>query len=104
MPTLLGYLHYQKPYLAFGRDILRETATPVAFNYKDNTYQLFEGDYLLTFDGTRTVGLYDVTHDRLMQTNLARERVDVVRRMEEKIKAVIQQYNNRMIDDKLTVE
>ena len=104
MPTVLGHLHYQKPYLAFGRDMVRESTTPVAFNYKDNTYQLFEGDYLLTFDGTRTVGLYDIRHDPLMQTNLAAEGIDVLRKMEEKIKAVIQQYNNRMIDDRLTVE
>lgn len=104
MPTVLGYLHYQKPYLGFGRDIVREPGTPIAFNYKDNTYQLFEGPYLLTFDGTRTVGFYNIEQDRLMQSNLVGTNVDVVSEMEDKIKAVIQQYNNRMIDDKLTVE
>jgi phosphoglycerol transferase MdoB-like AlkP superfamily enzyme len=28
MPTILGYLHYDKPYVAFGRDIFKENEEP----------------------------------------------------------------------------
>lgn len=101
MPTILGYLGYRKPYVAFGRDILHENTTPVAFNYKDNTYQIFQDDYVLIFDGTRSVGLYNFKEDKLMQNNLVGDRGDLVQPMEERIKAVIQQYNNRMIEDRL---
>lgn len=103
MPTVLGYLGYDKPYVAFGRDVLNETSEPFAFNYKDNTYQLFMRDYLLVFDGQRSLALYDFKHDKLLQNNLAEKLPDAVAIMERKIKAVIQQYNNRMIGDKLTV-
>ena len=102
MPSVLGYLHYQKPYMAFGRDIFRETSTPVAFNYKDNAYQIFEGEFLLVFDGTRSIGLYNFVKDRLMQSNILQENGEVAERLERKVKAVIQQYNNRMIEDELT--
>lgn len=102
MPSVLGYLHYPKPYLAFGRDLFREDSPAVAFNYKDNTYQLFEDDYHLVFDGTRSIGLYNFRTDKLMQHNLMDQLPDRTRAMENKMKAVIQQYNNRMIEDRLT--
>jgi hypothetical protein len=38
-----------------------------------------------------------------METNLVNDHPEIVKGMEAKIKAVIQQYNNRMIDDSLTV-
>jgi phosphoglycerol transferase MdoB-like AlkP superfamily enzyme len=103
MPSVLGYLHYPKPYVAFGRDYFREKTKPVAFNYKDNTYQLFEDQYVLVFDGTRSIGLYDYQNDRLMEENLVERNGAIVETMERKVKAVIQQYNNRMIEDRLTV-
>lgn len=104
MPSVLGYLHFNDPYVGFGRDIFRESTTPLAFNYKDNTYQLFEDRFILVFDGTRTIGLYDFKEDRLMNENLMETLPDQKEKMENIMKAVIQQYNNRMIDDRLTVQ
>jgi phosphoglycerol transferase MdoB-like AlkP superfamily enzyme len=103
MPSVLGYLHYDKPYFAFGRDIMREKSVPFAFNYHNNGYQLFQDEYFFRFDGTKPISLYDFRMDRLLQRNLLTERADVSAKMERKIKAIIQQYNNRMIENKLTV-
>lgn len=103
MPSVLGYVHYTEPYLAFGRNLFDKASQPLAFNYKDNTYQLFEDDYLLVFDGTRTLGLYDFKKDELLLENLMNAHPDRVKGMETTMKAVIQQYNNRMIEDRLTV-
>jgi phosphoglycerol transferase MdoB-like AlkP superfamily enzyme len=104
MPSILGHLHYDKPYVAFGRDVFRENREPFAFNYKDNTYQLFMKDFLLIYDGTRTIGLYDFKTDKMVENNLMSEKPEVVKEMELQIKAIIQQYNNRLIEDRLTVE
>jgi phosphoglycerol transferase MdoB-like AlkP superfamily enzyme len=104
MPSVLGYLHYKRPYLAFGRDIFTENRPAVAFNYKDNTYQFFQDEHMLVFDGTRSIGLYNFHNDKFMQENLLVGSAEVVAEMEKTIKAVIQQYNNRMIEDKLTVQ
>ncbi len=104
MPTVLGALHYDKPYVAFGRDIFHDKTRPFAFNYLDNTYQTFRGDYLLQFDGTKTIGLYDFKKDRFLRKNLMTQLPDTSRVMEDQLKAFIQQYNNRMVDDNLTVE
>jgi len=103
MPSVLGYLHYDKPYLAFGRDVFRERTEPFAFNY-NHGYQLFLDDYLLEYDGTKSIGMYDFKRDQMLQRNVLNDKNDVRLRMEQKIKAIIQQYNNRMVDNKLTVE
>jgi phosphoglycerol transferase MdoB-like AlkP superfamily enzyme len=103
MPTILGSMHYDKPYVAFGRNVFEKTE-PFAFNYIDNLYQLFRGDYVLRFDGKKSVELFDFRNDLLLSKNLVNELPDTVRSMETVLKAYIQQYNNRMVDDNLTVD
>jgi phosphoglycerol transferase MdoB-like AlkP superfamily enzyme len=100
MPSVLGYLHYDKPYFAFGRDVFREKQLPIAFNYRD-AYNLYTGEYLLSFNGQKTVGLYKFTEDKLLTQDLKEINVDIVVQMEQQLKAIIQQYNNRMIDNRL---
>jgi hypothetical protein len=102
MPTLLGMLHYDKPYVAFGRNVF-STEEPFAFNYLNNTYQAFMGDYLLQFDGQKSIGLYNFKKDPAITRNLLVDGPAVVQKMETRLKAFIQQYNNRMVDDNLTV-
>jgi phosphoglycerol transferase MdoB-like AlkP superfamily enzyme len=104
MPSVLGYLHYNRPYVAFGRDIFHDPVKPFAFNYINNTYQMFRGDYLLQFDGSKATTLYQFKKDKALLYNLVNEFPDTVRNMETSLKAFIQQYNNRMVDNNLTVE
>jgi arylsulfatase A-like enzyme len=104
MPTVLGHLNFDKPFVAFGRDAFDPQSKPFAFNYKDNTYQLFMDDYVLAFDGMRSVALYNFKTDKLTQHNLVNAHPEIVLKMEKKIKAIIQQYNNRMISDQLTTQ
>lgn len=103
MPSVLGYLGNQDPYIAFGRDIFTEESEPFAFNYKDNVYQYFEGDHLLVFDGNIPLGLYNFKTDKMITQNLMDENPQLVQHMERKVKAIIQQYNNRLIENKLAL-
>jgi phosphoglycerol transferase MdoB-like AlkP superfamily enzyme len=104
MPSVLGYLNFDEPFIAFGRNLFGKDERPFALNYKDNVYQYFEGDYLLQFDGNSTVGLYNIKADKFMSTNVLPEFPGVAASMEQKLKALIQQYNNRMIADQLTIQ
>jgi phosphoglycerol transferase MdoB-like AlkP superfamily enzyme len=103
MPSILGYLNFDKPYVGYGRNVFDAASTAFAFNYRDEIYNLYEGDYLLMFDGKRTVSLHNFKQDKLLATDLKKENPDVVKKLELRIKAIIQQYNNRMVEDKLTV-
>jgi phosphoglycerol transferase MdoB-like AlkP superfamily enzyme len=102
MPTVLGYLGYPHDYIAFGRDVFHST-DEVAWNYKDDVYQLYQGDYLMQFDGRRALSLYNYKTDRMLQENIVKQYPDVVQAMEKKMRAIIQQYNNRMVDNKLII-
>ena len=102
-PTILHLLGCQRPYLAFGSDLL---ATPPeqtwAFNYNNGIYQLVRGSLLLQWNGERTVALYDYRSDPLLHHNLFGTRQAEQNAMECQIKAVIQQYMWRMNDNVLT--
>src|SRR5260221_12108417 len=98
MASILGFLHYEKPYVAFGRDVFNDRIRPFAFNYLNNVYQIFRGDYLLQFDGSKAVALYQFTKDKTLKNNLVDQWPDTTRSMANSLKAFIQQYNNRMVD------
>lgn len=61
------------------------------------------GDYLLQFDGQKSIGLYNFKQDVAITQNLLPSQVALAQKMEKKLKAFIQQYNNRMVDDQLTI-
>ncbi|MDP4266094.1 MAG: LTA synthase family protein [Bacteroidota bacterium] len=104
MPTVLGYLNYDKNYVAFGKNLFDPSTEKFAFNYLDNNYQLFSGDYLLLFDGNHTPELYNYKSDRSLKNNIYSKNPEIAEKMEIKIKAIIQQYNNRMRDNRLIIK
>lgn len=103
MPTVLRHLNYDDDFIAFGQDALADNTQKFAFNYRDNVYQIFEGDYLLVFDGLKAIGLYNFKTDKLVEHNLLSSKPEVAAPMVKKIKAVIQQYNNRLVDNRMTM-
>jgi phosphoglycerol transferase MdoB-like AlkP superfamily enzyme len=104
MPTVLGQLHYDQPYVAFGRDIFNDKTRPFAFNYLNNLYQIFRGDYLLQFDGKNVTSLYQFKEDKFLKHNLMNQLPDTVKSLRLSLEAFIQQYNNRMVENNLTSE
>jgi phosphoglycerol transferase MdoB-like AlkP superfamily enzyme len=103
MPTVLGKLGYSKPFFSFGQNVEQGQVRPMAINYA-NAYQLFMGDYLLQFDGNKSTGFFSFKNDLFLKNNLIGNLPDSVQLFEKKIKAFIQQYDNRIVDNKLTVE
>ena len=101
MPTVLGMLGYQKPYLAFGIDVLNTPAEDTwAVNYLNGIYQYVKHGHVLQFDGSQTKAVYALT-DSLMQHNIA-GRLSQQPQMERELKAIIQQYMERMTQDRMT--
>ena len=100
LPTVMGLLHYPDPYFAFGIDLLNTPADSTwAVNYLNGVYQYVKHGYVLQFDGQQTKAVYSLK-DSLMQRNL-KGRVPEQPRMELELKAIIQQYMERMNNDGL---
>jgi phosphoglycerol transferase MdoB-like AlkP superfamily enzyme len=74
-----------------------------AIQFEGGVYQLIQHPFVLKFDGTKSIGFYDVQQDSLMQQNLIELKtapLNEVQRMEQYLKAVIQQYNHKLITNK----
>ncbi|MBQ6166428.1 MAG: LTA synthase family protein [Muribaculaceae bacterium] len=100
-PTLLHLLGYGKPYLAFGDDLLSVPPDQSwAFSYNAGIYQLVQGDLLLQFDGNRTTAVYRFKADPLLRENLV-DRLPEQQPLEQRLKAIIQQYMSRMNENRL---
>ena len=100
LPTLMGMLQYDEPYFGFGIDLLNTSPDDTwAVNYLGGIYQYVKHGLLLQFDGTNTRAVYELS-DSLLQHNLVGT-VPQQPQMERELKAIIQQYMERMTQDRL---
>lgn len=101
MPSILGYLNYDKPYFAFGNDIIsNKNNDNFVVNYNNQIYQIFQHDYFLQFDGEKTKAIYNFKTDTFLEKNLV-GKVKEQEQMEKLLKSMIQQYIVRMTNNEL---
>ena len=100
LARILGHLGYDEPYLSFGIDLLHTPADKTwAVNYLNGIYQYVKYGYVIQFDGRETRAIYALD-DTLMKHNLI-GKVPVQQQMERELKAIIQQYMERMTENRL---
>lgn len=103
MPSVLSYLNYDKDYIAFGNNLFDDSYESFAFNTNSSTYHLYMSDHILEMIDNKPVGLYNYKTDRYLETNVMNDSPDLVQKMEGKLKAIIQSYNSRLIDNDLVI-
>ncbi|MBQ9356912.1 MAG: LTA synthase family protein [Prevotella sp.] len=100
LPTLMGMLNYRKPFFAFGQDLFAAPADSTwAVNYQNGIYQYVRRGHVLQFDGQSPRAVYSL-EDSLMQHNLLGT-LPLQDTLETELKAIIQQYMERMTQDRL---
>lgn len=104
MPTVLSFLGYDKEFLAYGTNLFDSAAQHFSIHNASDLYGLIKDGYLLEFDGANSTGLYDLKKDSLQKTNLVGKGMEAKRNLEIFLKAFIQQYNNRIIENRLIVD
>jgi phosphoglycerol transferase MdoB-like AlkP superfamily enzyme len=96
MPTLLGLLHYNKPYFAFGRDFFNEPQTiPFATNFVGQTFQGISDSLLLYFDGYETPDIYHFK-DSELKNNITNLNDPLQRKTFDHFRAILQTYYDRL--------
>lgn len=103
MPTILSYLNYDQEYIAFGNNLLDDSYESFGFNTFGSTYYLCMKDHFLEMIDNKPTALFNYKKDRLQESNLIGKEPDLQKQMEDKLKAIIQTYNSRMLDNNLTV-
>ena len=111
----MGLTGCEEPFVAFGIDLLNtEPEDTWAVNYLNGTYQYVKHGHVLQFDGEKTRAVYALT-DSLMTSPFPFEGGEIyppskggvgltqeqMQQMERELKAIIQQYMTRMVNDKL---
>ena len=108
MPTVLSYLHYDKPYIAFGRNMLGgniDDSFALHWLPESSSYEYVWGNYALQFDGKDVTAAYKFRSDSTFSHNvLGTMPSDTLQRMQRHMKSIIQQYMQRMNTDNLTVK
>jgi phosphoglycerol transferase MdoB-like AlkP superfamily enzyme len=94
-PTLIDYLGLKENFIGFGKSLYRSDEN-WAVEYHNEVYFLRKDNLMIRYDGENIVSFEDVmdptaTMDTEMETKLLI-----------KLKAIIQQFTNRMIDNKLS--
>lgn len=105
MPTVLSYLGYKKPFVSFGIDLLNTKDSDTwAVNYINGIYQYVKGDHMLQYDGKDIKAFYNIKNDWLLTKNLSDKHLSQMTEMERELKAIIQSYMERMLNDNLTAK
>ncbi len=102
-PTIMDYLAYDEPFICFGNNLLNDSADHFTVNYINGIYQIIKDDYLLQFDGNKPIAFYDIKSDSLLQNNLIKNTVKL-QELETYLKAIIQSYQEKLIENRLTVD
>ena len=72
-------------------------------NSTGNIYQFMKGNYICLFDGKNAIGFYD-KNDKILFENLIARRNAEMNDLELSCKAFIQDYMERVVDQKLYVK
>jgi phosphoglycerol transferase MdoB-like AlkP superfamily enzyme len=102
MPTVLNYLGIQTPFVAYGKNLFDKTRSDFASGFLGGLYHYVYGNYFLLFDGTSATALYNYNTDTLLTHNLLADSSHYAIHMETQLKAMIQQYNFRLLNNKMS--
>lgn len=98
-PSILSALKVDDTLFSFGRNLFDTLSEPAFVSYFNLTYQYSDGTYLVQSDGTKSFGIYKPSQDSLLRDNL----IDRLQCPDifEKMYRLLQEYNNRMINNRL---
>ena len=103
--SLLAALGYNDTVFSFGRNVFDSLQEPCFTSYLNNIYEYSDGRYMLQSDGQNITSVFDIKEDPCLTDNLYQEgNDDVWDELNSKFRMLLQQYTNRMINNKLYIK
>ena len=100
LPSILHLIGYDKPIYAFGQSVFERSYPPFAVTYTEGVHNLFFDQYLLTFSGHSSFSLFDLSVDPNLRQNIFTEKQAEIRPMSLFLQALIQRFNNDLLDNR----
>jgi len=103
VPTILDMLNYSGPWTSFGSSALDEKDYRFTYNEFENIYRIIDSTYVLAYDENREVSfsLHNHQTDPELKENIIDRKPELVIQLEARLKAVIQTYNNSLVNNSL---
>ena len=105
MPSILSYLNYNKPFISLGNNIFNDE-NGFAINY-NNGFQLIIDDKVIVYNELeeKITKIFDLNNDLSLKENILADIDNInIGQYRNKIQAFIQTYNNRMINNTMSLE
>ena len=99
--SIISVLDIKQDIFSFGRNLFDSIQKPTFISYTNNIYMFSNGEYLLQSDGENIKKIYDIKNDKLLKNNIYKNNPEEWGFLDELFKSRLQQYNNRMINNKL---
>ena len=105
LPTTLALINHDKPYISLGNNLFDDNVPHYAINYIDNLFQIISEDLLVEFDADKDMicNVYDIKKDYLLKQPLKNYDKSRVDSMHTYLRAFLQDYNHRMITNKMSI-
>ncbi|MFH2141776.1 MAG: LTA synthase family protein [Bacteroidota bacterium] len=106
-PSIIDYLGITDSIVCFGSSIFEKNESQFSINYINGIFQLIHKNYLVQFNGYNIISIHDFKTDSLLKNNLLiNDQINPTEIIPLKfeMKAIIQQYNKRLIKNKLIIE
>lgn len=102
--SLLAALGYNDTVFSFGRNVFDSLQEPCFASYLNNIYEYSDGNYMLQSDGQNITSVFDIKQDPCMTDDLYKEGDNNWDELNGKFRMRLQQYTNRMINNKLYIK
>lgn len=101
MPSIIDYLGINTDMVCFGKSF--KSSQNFAVFYLQGIYHCVQDDYYLAFANNQVIGLYNWKKDPLLKNNLQSQNTFKTLEISNFLKAYIQNFNERVIDNKLSI-
>ncbi|MHC1707140.1 MAG: LTA synthase family protein [Bacteroidales bacterium] len=101
MPSILDYLGYSEPFIAFGSSVFNSDNPRYALSFLNNSYLLVKNNKALIMNENKVTAYYDLIKDPAQKINLVDKGNPPFDKTVSFLKAVIQQYNSRVLHNRL---
>ena len=99
--SLLSLLNVNDTVFSFGRNIFDSIQKPSFMCYSNNAYLFSDGQYFMQSDGYEIKKIFNIKKDKSLKNNIFKGESKKWNYLDQEFKARLQQYNNRMINNKL---
>lgn len=103
LPSIMDYLKYDEPFVAFGSSVFNDSIPKYSNTFTNGIYQFVYDTVAISSNGNSLISAYYISKGKINKVRVKDSVPEAVSDAFEFQRAILQQYNNRMIENNLVV-